>query len=544
MGCEAREGDNRVGRQQGPAENLTESKEEEKEVAATLGITQPQAAPPPGPLMAKADLPTAPASANSAEMTSTDESVTFQTKVNLVMVPVVVRDANGRAVGGLTKDNFQLFDKGKRQQITKFTMEKTSGQAVVAKPANAVANTEGGDVEKPAEEPVAAPQNFVAYLFDDVHLKFGDLAHVRDAAGRNIDTLQTTDRAAIFTMSGQGTVDFTADHAKLHDALLKLRSRPLTGSGVQECPDVSYYMGDLIVNKNDQQALATATQETVLCMSLPPQAQSEAQGIARAAANRAVSNGEHESHVSLATLREMVRRMSVMPGQRNLILVSPGFLTLEELLPEELDVVDLAIRADVRISSLDARGLYTLNPAGDIDQRQYDPNVTRIKAQYQQDAATTDANVLAEMAAGTGGTFIQNTNDFDGGFRRLAAPPEYIYMLGFAPENLKPDGSFHTLKVTLSTGDKLNLQARHGYFAPKHGESEQAAAKEAIESEVFSREEIHELPGGTAHTVLQAERHGGEAEGAGQRGSETVAIPQRRGAQPERPHNRLRPLRQ
>lgn len=67
-------------------------------------------------------------------------------------------------------------------------------------------------------------------------------------------------------------------------------------------------------------------------------------------------------------------------------------------------------------------------------------------------------------------------------------------MLGFAPENLKPDGSFHTLKVTLSTGDKLNLQARHGYFAPKHGESEQAAAKEAIESEVFSREEIHELP--------------------------------------------------
>jgi VWFA-related protein len=486
------------GKSKGAAQTPQESKAEEKEVADALGIAPPQAAAPVAPEVevAKVEAPSVvPAPANAAEMTtSKDQSVTFQSKVNLVMVPVVVRNAHGQAVGNLKKDDFQLFDKGKRQQISKFTVEKAGGQAAMAAKPPASVNPESGEAETQTEKPVAVPENFVAYLFDDVHLKFGDLAQVRDAAGRNIDTLQPTDRAAIFTTSGQGALDFTDDRAKLHAALLKLRPRSLTGSGVQECPDVDYYQGDLIANKNDQQAFGVATQETMACLNLPPQAASEAQGIARAAAQRAVSNGEHESHVSLTTLKDAVRRISMMPGQRNLILVSPGFLTFEGLLPEELDVVEHAIRSNVRISSLDARGLYTLDAGGDITKRQYSPYITQMKAQYYQSEATQAAGVLAEMAAGTGGTFIENTNDFDGGFRRLATAPEYVYMIGFTPENLKPDGSFHALKVKLNSGEKLNLQARHGYFAPKRGDSELAASKQEIESAVFSREEIHELP--------------------------------------------------
>jgi hypothetical protein len=61
---------------------------------------------------------------NVPEMSSHDAPATFSTKVNLVMVPVVVRDAKGKAIGTLEKEDFQLFDKGKPQVITRFAVEK------------------------------------------------------------------------------------------------------------------------------------------------------------------------------------------------------------------------------------------------------------------------------------------------------------------------------------------------------------------------------------------------------------------------------------
>jgi len=53
-----------------------------------------------------------------ADVTSHESAVTFSGKANLVSVPVVIRDAEGRAVGNLKQEGFQLFDKGKIQTIT------------------------------------------------------------------------------------------------------------------------------------------------------------------------------------------------------------------------------------------------------------------------------------------------------------------------------------------------------------------------------------------------------------------------------------------
>ena len=56
---------------------------------------------------------------------------------------------------------------------------------------------------------------------------------------------------------------------------------------------------------------------------------------------------------------------------------------------------------------------------------------------------------MAELADGTGGTFVQNTNDLARGLHELSAAPEVYYVLGFSPQNLKLDGSYHSLKVTV-----------------------------------------------------------------------------------------------
>lgn len=59
---------------------------------------------------------------------------------------------------------------------------------------------------------------------------------------------------------------------------------------------------------------------------------------------------------------------------------------------------------------------------------------------------------------------------------------------------MKSDGSFHKLKVSLASDKGLSVQARRGYFAPKHPNSPEDIAKTEIQDAVFSREEMHDLP--------------------------------------------------
>src|ERR1043165_1691242 len=101
-----------------------------------------------------------------------DEPALFKSRVNLVQVPVVVRDRQGKAIGTLKKEDFQLFDKGKPQYIARFSMEKGG-----ARPKGAI-DGDGAAQPKTADTapPIDTPERFIAYLFDDVHSKFNELA--------------------------------------------------------------------------------------------------------------------------------------------------------------------------------------------------------------------------------------------------------------------------------------------------------------------------------------------------------------------------------
>ena len=93
-----------------------------------------------------------------------------------------------------------------------------------------------------------------------------------------------------------------------------------------------------------------------------------------------------------------------------------------------------------------------------------------------------------------GATRLRNNNDLDAGFRIIASVPEVSYLLGFTPQNLKFDGQFHSLKVSLLTKEHFTVLARKGYYAPKKGSDASDSAKQDIEEAVFSQEEQHGLP--------------------------------------------------
>jgi VWFA-related protein len=462
-------------------------------VTAAAALTQTgssQTAPPPvTPAPAQTQPPTTPApDKNAPEMDTKEAPALFQARVNLVMVPVVVRDHKGQTVGTFAKENFLLFDKGKPQEITRFSVEKSAGKAPV--PATEITTTG----EEPAP-PVDVPTRFIAYLFDDMHLQFGDLVRSRDAAAKQLGNMAKSDRAAVYTTSGQNQVDFTDDQDKLHDALLRLRNHSISDpGGIAQCPDISYYMADMMINHNDSQAIALAGLEVSSCT--PGMSGSMASNYAQSSAMRVLSIGSQETRVSLAVLKDLVRRMSGMPGERVIVLVSPGFLTPSEQ-QEKGEVIDRAIHSNVVINSLDARGLW-VDPMVDAssNSRSSSPVFLRLKQEYDRASASAQADVLAEMAYGTGGGFFQNNNDLNAGMKQLAGAPEVYYILGFAPQNLKLDGSYHGLKVSLKppAPSGLDIQARKGYYSPKKLTNAEETAKEEIQEALFSREEISELP--------------------------------------------------
>jgi VWFA-related protein len=441
--------------------------------------------------------PTPPPDQSAAEMTTRDTPATFRTKVNLVLVPVVVRDKQGHAIGNLHKEDFQLFDKGKPQTISSFSVETLDSQVAPVTPAEP---PQANGIEAPARtNPADVPKRFVAYFFDDVHIGQGDLMQVRTAAQRHInESLVPTDRAAIFTTSGRTTLDFTDDRAQLQQTLLKLSPQPIARAIGQLCPDISYYQADLIQNRNDPYALQVAVQDAMACMNLDPTKQSSfqlAQSSSQSTASQVLNAGDAESRISLGVLRDLVRRVSAMPGQRSIILISPGFLTLPDLHQQITEIIDRAIRSNVIINSLNARGLYTLIPGGDASTPSGQTlNTAPAKASYQSAAAIADEDLMVELAYGTGGVLFHNNNDLFEGFKRAAARPEFVYVLGFSPENLKLDGRFHALKITVKSSPKLDLQARRGYYAPQHLANPEETAKQEIQDALFSREELRDIP--------------------------------------------------
>jgi len=67
-------------------------------------------------------------------------------------------------------------------------------------------------------------------------------------------------------------------------------------------------------------------------------------------------------------------------------------------------------------------------------------------------------------------------------------------LMAFVPADLKNDGRFHTVNVKMLTKEKYTVQARRGFFAPKHGKTPDELAKQDIEDAVFSQEEQQGLP--------------------------------------------------
>jgi VWFA-related protein len=427
------------------------------------------------------------------EVSTREGPATFRVRVNLVQVRVVVRDEHGKIVPDLHREDFQISDNRKPQLLSSFNVETLESKAA-APSSSASTPADAAEIEK-ASVIAKLPQRFVAMVFDDVHLSIEDATFVRSSAVKFFDSLALTDRVGIYSTSGQTTQEFTDDRVALRKALLGILPRSVAGGGFHDCPEVSYYEADQIENLRNSQAIAVATEDAIQCAFNGDETKRPlAQPLADAAALRALSTGDAESTYAYSHLNDITRRLSSMPGQRIMVFISPGFIP-STLWQEMTEVIDRANRNKITINTIDARGLYTPDLNGDIaDPPRFTGSTAGFLTSYRVQAQFAQEEVLADFASGTGGTYFHNRNDLDVGMTQAGAAPEVSYLLGFSPQNMKIDGKFHEIKVTLTSKRKVSIQARRGYYAPRTIPDPEAAAKADIQEAIFSQEEIHDLP--------------------------------------------------
>ncbi|HEY1924439.1 MAG TPA: VWA domain-containing protein [Candidatus Acidoferrum sp.] len=390
---------------------------------------------------------------------------TIKVYVNSVIVPAVVRDSHGRVIGDLTQSDFQLFDKGKPLKITGFTVEKRAASgddfAVDTTPVSGTATP------NPAALATPQPPRFIVFLFDDLHMSSNDLASLKTAATRVLnETLRAGDSASVLSIFGHEDSLVTNDRERLARTIANVQPmRSPYRLDAHACPNVDYQHGDRIENQHDENAFNAAVDETMECAHLDPIQRPMGEKMTHQAAQRAVALGEQDVRVSYVYIRELVRRMANLPGERTLILISPGFYTeTPQALVFQSQVIEAAARANVTISTLDARGLYTTAPKADEELSGHARETTeRIRSHVE--SITGIDEVLSGLADATGGSYFHNSNDLEGGLRRLSAAPEYVYLLEFSLDDTRPDGQYHPLKVKVDRSH-VQVQNRRGYFAP------------------------------------------------------------------------------
>jgi VWFA-related protein len=478
-------------------------------------------------LLAASVFPFKPARAQVQTKPTASSQPTTRLKVtsNLVVVRVVVRDAQGKPVNGLRKKDFKLFDSGKEQPIAQFEAE--SG----FEPSSPPAVTRRPEQASPTLSP-ALPGRFLALYFDDLHTSDDDMVQVRRAAeGYLAANLQPADRVAIFT-SGAMLSDFTSDPKQIHEALSRLQVSSRVPTTGHDCPDLSDYQAlemtqtvgklDLENPWNTSDAWGLAFEEAGARNCVPPARPIVIRNFLLGRAETVLGQSEILASSNLRELEEVVKYTAQMPGQRTVILGSPGFLLLDNNQFQVERLVDLALRSEVVISSLDPRGLPVLMRQIDAS-RIYIPASSGMSSgamrRMDQNREVLAGDVLAQVADGTGGEFFHNNNDLKAGFARLAGSPG-SYILAFAPKDLKPDGKRHELKVTLAEKETgYSIYARHSYFAPRN-EAEAKAESEEVEPSsgggpmqeqiremLLSKTEIAQFP-----VVLDAEVSAGQGE--------------------------------
>lgn len=447
------------------------------------------------------------------------EDQTIRIATELVQLDVTVTDKQGKVIRDLKREDFELKEDGKPQEISYFSLGTATrparwlGTEALAKGKDKAATV--ATVAAPTE---ALAGRYIVLAIDDIHLSPASLMQARQALVKFVDQqMGSGDQVAVVTTSGQVGMfqQFTDDRDVLKRAITRLNPQERTVTHHSDVPRITPYQAEMI-DRGDQDALEMAVQEILRQMSVSGAPQGAASGggnsgggassnrggrggvpqgggmsereraqeTARSYARMIVTQNAHYTTATLDTLQVIIRNLSSLPGRKIMTLVSDGFHlggNSSSKIADIRRVIDTATRAGVVIYAIDARGLYT-SPLFDASQPGYsDTETPGVRERVENAGMEALRNGPFALAHDTGGFMVMNTNDLNLGMKRVLDDTEVYYLLAFEPTESYRDGRFRKLEVRVKNHSEYKVRSSKGYFAPDDKAEAKAIEKEQKE---------------------------------------------------------------
>jgi len=372
---------------------------------------------------------------------SQDQRPTFRASTKLIVQLVTVKDDKGKVIEGLTADDFILLEDGQAQTVAFCEFQRLTGAGtdtpVTALPSATpkAAPARGQDVAAPVTPEINySNRRLVVLYFDLSAMPAPDLHRAGSDSLKYVNEhLTPADVVSVMSFQGGGVKieqPFTDDRALLVESIKGLMyGRDVNGDGI----------ADVVA---------------------------EATAFGQDDAEFRIFNTDRQ----LSALQTAVAMLRPGAEQKTLIYFSSGIrLNGIDNQAQLRATINEAVRSNVTINPVDARGLVATAPLGNanvsspsgmsIFSGTFGRSLT-VRAQSQQDT-------LYALANDTGGRATFDTNDLSRGIVDAAEAATSYYILGYYSQNAKADGKFRQVRVRLKDGRSARLSYRDGYYGER-----------------------------------------------------------------------------
>ena len=404
----------------------------------------------------------------------------------LVLANVVVRDKKGNLIRDLKKEDFTLFEDGKKQQISTFDFEnvdqlETAGGAEKTVTGETPETAGPAGVLKKSDAPVmnARDRRVIVLFFDFSAMEPDQIDRCVESAKKYINgQMRPADIVALVSLSTNMRVDldFTDDKPKI----LSVLSSYASGSGE------GFAMGDTGSSEGAAETGGSFTPDDT-------------------------DYNTFSADWKLLALQSTMQALGKIEQKKSLIYFSNGISQTGSDNQSALRAATAAaVKNNVSIYPVDVRGLQAFPPGGEAQsaslhgQSAYNGNA--VLNDLSGNAASQET--LSTLAADTGGKAFFDSNDFSGVFTQVQKDSSAYYVLGFTSTNPLKDGHYRRLKVVVNRAD-VKLEFRPGYYSGRDYQHLNRADREAqLEDELAADLPQTDVPlyAGTAY-FRQDESH-------------------------------------